>query len=331
MNNRSMVHTHALLNIRILEVSVQEIRSVAILGAGAMGAYLAALFHAVPDFSVSVVAGGERGEKLRNNGLVVNGSRIAIAVSDPDAVRSSADLVIVALKHAHLRNALPELRKLVGPDTVIVSVMNGLDSEEIIGSVYGKEKVLLCVALGMDALRRGDEVIVANIGKLRIGEESNSPVSPRVQRVQRAFEKAGMPCEVPADMIREMWWKFMVNVGVNQAAAVMRVPFGVFQADPGARYVMQALMREVIALAQNRGVSLGEEDLETWDTVLNALSPEGKPSMLQDREAGRPTEVDVFAAKVVSLGKSCGIPTPVNETVLHIVRTLEKYPSLSHR
>jgi len=317
--------------MRVSEVSMQDIKSVAILGAGAMGSYLAALFHDVADISVSVVARGERGEKLRNNGLVVNGRRSAIAVIDPDAVCAPADLVIVALKHTHLRSALPDLSRLIGPDTTIVSVMNGLDSEEIIGSVYGRERVLLCVALGMDALRAGDEVIVANIGKLRIGEESNNPVSARVRRVQHAFEKAGMPCEVPADMVREMWWKFMVNVGVNQAAAVMRAPFGVFQTDTDARAVMQALMQEVIALAQNRGVCLGQDDLETWDSVLNALSPEGKPSMLQDIEAGRPTEVDVFAAKVVALGKSCAIPTPVNEAVLHVIRTLEKHPLPLHR
>lgn len=303
---------------------MQEIRTVAILGAGAMGAYLAALFYAVPEFSTSVVAKGERGERLRKKGLLVNGVHIPVPVIDPDTARSPMDLVIVGLKHSNLHNALPDLQKIVGPDTQIISVMNGLDSEDIISAACGREKVLLCVALGMDALRVGDEVMYTNIGKLCIGEEANSPVNSRVRRVQRAFEKAGMPCEIPADMVRTMWWKFMVNVGVNQAAAVMHAPFGVFQTMPDARVVMQALMREVIALAQVRGIDLGEKDLDTWDTVLNALSPDGKPSMLQDMEAGRPTEVDVFAAKVVALGRTCGIATPVNETMLHIIRTLEK-------
>jgi 2-dehydropantoate 2-reductase len=88
---------------------------------------------------------------------------------------------------------------------------------------------------------------------------------------------------------------------------------------------MEMLMREVIVLAQHVGVNLGEQDLDGWYAVLNTLSPEGKTSMLQDIEAGRKTEVEVFAGKVVELGKRHGIPTPVNQTVLSIIHVLEQY------
>jgi 2-dehydropantoate 2-reductase len=126
-------------------------------------------------------------------------------------------------------------------------------------------------------------------------------------------------------MIRMLWWKFMINVGVNQASAVMRAPYGVFQSSPDAQALTEALMREVIVLAQRIGVNLAEQDLDEWHPVLKRLSPEGKTSMLQDVEAGRKTEVEIFGGKVVELGERYGVPTPVNQTVLNIIRVLEQY------
>ena len=119
----------------------------------------------------------------------------------------------------------------------------------------------------------------------------------------------------------------MVNVGMNQASAVMRAPYGVFQSSPDAQALMESLMREVIVLAEAAGVNLEEQDLKNWYAFLNSLSPLGKTSMLQDIEAGRKTEVDIFAGKVVELGKTLAVPTPVNQALLQTIRILEQYPS----
>jgi 2-dehydropantoate 2-reductase len=142
--------------------------------------------------------------------------------------------------------------------------------------------------------------------------------------VQEAFDRAGIVYETPEDMIRMMWWKFMINVGVNQASAVMRAPLGVFQKSPEAQGLMEALMKEVIALTDVMDVNLTNRDIEEWYTFLNVLSPQGKTSMLQDIEAGRKTEVEIFGEKVVELGKTHGVTTPVNQTVLQIIRVLEQ-------
>ena len=115
----------------------------------------------------------------------------------------------------------------------------------------------------------------------------------------------------------------MINVGINQASAVMRAPYGVFQNSSDAQALMSELMREVIILAQQAGVNLKEQDIDDWNAVLKTLSPKGKTSMLQDIGAGRKTEVEIFAGKVVDLGKSFGIPTPVNQTLLSIIHVLE--------
>lgn len=302
---------------------MKETIHIAILGAGAMGAALAAQFYKTPGYSVTLIAKDERYARLKERGLTVNGVHLPISVTHPDHASGPADLIIVALKHRHLAEAIQDLRNFVGAETNILSVMNGLDSEAMLGEAYGMDHVLYCIAVGMDAVRDDTQVTYAHLGKLCFGEALNPSISPRVQRVQAILERAGIVYETPPDMIRLLWWKFMVNVGVNQASAVMRAPYGMFHSNPDARAVMFALMREAIALAQCAGVNLTEADLAGWDNVLRNLSPSGKTSMLQDIEAGRQTEVEIFAGKVVALGLKYGIPTPVNDTILHIIRALE--------
>jgi 2-dehydropantoate 2-reductase len=125
-------------------------------------------------------------------------------------------------------------------------------------------------------------------------------------------------------MIRTLWWKFMINVGINQASAVLRAPYGVFQSLPEARDLMESAMQEVILLARAMNINLSGKDVDEWLAFLSTLAPGGKTSMLQDVEAGRKTEVEIFAGKVISLGKAYNRRTPVNETLFKILRVMER-------
>jgi 2-dehydropantoate 2-reductase len=306
---------------------VEPIKNVSILGAGALGAMYAVHFHTHEGFEVSLIASGERRERLLADGLVVNGTPYHFPVVDPLEATSPADLFLVALKHHHLAGALVGLDKLVGEGTLFVSVMNGLDSEDMIAAAYGREKVLYAIAVGMDAVREENRITYVNPGRIVFGEPTNETLnealSPRVRRIQEAFDRAGIAHEIPPDMIRMLWWKFMINVGMNQATAVMGVSYGVMKTSPDAQALMEGLMREVIALAQAAGVDLSEDDLANWYKVLQTMAPKGKTSMLQDIEAGRKTEVEIFGGKVVELGRQHGIPTPINEVFTRILRVIE--------
>jgi 2-dehydropantoate 2-reductase len=261
---------------------------------------------------------------LEKDGLIVNGKQYHIPVVDPDTAAEPVDLIIVALKHHHLKDAAHGLEKLVGESTTIISVMNGLESEEYIGAIYGMDKMLYAISAGIDALRDGNQVVYTAPGTHSFGEARNDTVTPKVRRVQVAFEKAGINYKTPVDMMRMMWWKFMVNVGVNQASAITGMPFKVFQTNPDAQAFMEALMREVVTLANATGVNLTEQDIVDWYPILNLLSPQGKTSMLQDVGARQKTEVEIFSGKVIELGKKFQIPTPVNQTAFQIIRVLEQ-------
>ena len=185
--------------------------------------------------------------------------------------------------------------------------MNGIESEEAIGSVFSLDKVLYSIVLGIDAVREGNSTTYSNQGRVFFGEAINVVQTDRVKQVKELFERAGISYVIPDDMIRTLWWKFMINVGINQVSAALRAPYKLFQAPGEARSLMDSAMREVMLLAQVQGINLIEGDIESWHDVLSSLSPDGKTSMLQDVEAGRKTEVEMFAGKVIELGKRFGI------------------------
>lgn len=301
-----------------------EIRNVAILGAGAVGGYFASRFASAADLSTVLIADGERYERLKKQGLIVNGQPLCLPVVHSESAQAPADLILVALKSPQLKEAIPAISSWVGDRTIFISMMNGLESEEYIGSIYGMEKVLYAISLGIDAVRQGNQVTYTNPGTHIFGEAKNPTLSLKVRQVQVAFEKAGIKYETPPDMLRMLWWKFMINVGINQASAVTRAPYRVFQTNADAQAFMEALMEEVVKLANAEQVNLTQQDIRDWYPVMNRLSPQGKTSMLQDIEAKRKTEVEAFSGKVIALGEAHGIPTPVNQMVFRIIRILEQ-------
>jgi 2-dehydropantoate 2-reductase len=288
-----------------------------------MGAAYASVFYDMDSKGISFIAGGERFERLCREGLIVNGKHYPIPVFQPEDRSPPADLLIVAVKYHHLDNAIRDMEHRIGDETAIVSVMNGIESEERIGAVYGMNKVLYAVSVGIDAVRVGNRVSYANQGKVLFGEARNPFPTERVKRIQALFDRAGITCETPPDMIRTLWWKFMINVGVNQASAALRAPYAVFQTSQEARRIMESAMREVVVLAREVGVHLSEADIDNWRAILAGLNPHGKTSMLQDVEAGRKTEVEMFAGKVIELGRLHDVPTPVNEELYDIIRNIE--------
>ncbi|NIQ38072.1 MAG: hypothetical protein GTN81_05735 [Proteobacteria bacterium] len=117
---------------------------------------------------------------------------------------------------------------------------------------------------------------------------------------------------------------WIANVGINQVSAILGVPYGVFQRSPEARELMESAMREAMNIAKAVKVDLIEEDIRNWYSFLMQLSPEGKTSMVQDVEAKRKTEVEMFAGKVIELGERYGIQTPVNETLFRTIKEIEQ-------
>lgn len=303
---------------------ITPIKTIAVIGAGAMGACYASKFYEMDKNCIFLVAKGDRYDRLKEEGLIVNDKHYFFDVIRPEDKAPPSDFIIVAVKHHHLKEAIRDISNRVGEDTLIISIMNGIESEEQIAAVYGADKVLYAVAVGIDAVRHVNSVTFSQHGKLFFGDAHNLRLSERVLRIQALFDRAGIIYETPENMIRTLWWKFMINVGVNQTSAALGTPYSVFQNSREARELMESAMREVITIAHAEGIHLFEEDIESWNSFLSTLSPQGKTSMLQDVEAKRKTEVEMFAGKVMELGKKHGIPTPINQTLYRFIKVIEQ-------
>lgn len=307
------------------DIMIRKIRNVSIIGMGAMGcAYSSQILKNIEDVNIRVIAEGERAERYRKDGFVINGEKHFYDIVEPDEKCTEADLVIVSVKYNQLKEAVQQIKNHVGNDTIIISLLNGITSEEILGEIYGMDKILYSISAGIDAVREGHQnVIFKNIGYIEFGEKKNDELTDKVITLKHFFDNAKIENKVPKDMLRMLWWKFMVNVGINQTSAVLRANYGVFQKEQAAIDIMKDAMKEVILVSEKVGVNLTEDDIEDWIKVLNKLSPKGKTSMCQDMLAKRKTEVGIFGGTVVELGKKYNVPTPINSTLTNIIKVTE--------
>ena len=301
-----------------------EIQTVAIVGLGALGTLFGhQLSGHMPRERLRIVADQARIDRYRRDGLTSNGEPCDFAYVTPEAETDPADLVLVAVKALQLEDALRAIRRQVGPDTLILSLLNGITSEGVVASVYGADKVVDCVAYGMDAVKEGNRLTYRNMGKLCIGPRAGETVSEPIHRIARFFERTQFPYEIDPAMPKRMWGKFMLNVGVNQTVAVFGPNYAAIQKPGAQREIMIAAMREVMALSVPADVNLTEEDLAYWLNVLTVLNPEGKPSMRQDVDARRPSEVALFSGAVLDLSRKAGIASPVNQMLFDRIAAME--------
>ena len=301
-----------------------EIKTVSLIGLGALGILFAHQLSAhMEPGTLKIVADRDRIERYTREGVFCNGERCRFEYAAPEEKAKQADLVIFAVKMNGLADAIQAISNHVGPDTIILSLLNGVSSEEIIGQTYGMNNVLLCVAQGMDAVKVGNELTYHNAGQLSFGDIVSDTVSEKVKAVERFFQKTALPHEVVTDMPKRLWSKFMVNVGANQTTAVYRCNYAGIQKDGKYRDTCVAAMREAAALSEKEHINLTQQDINYWLNVIDSLSPDGKTSMQQDVEAGRHTELELFSGTILSLSKKHGVPCPVNQMLYDEIKAIE--------
>lgn len=308
---------------------MRQISSVLIAGSGSIGSMVAWEIFRTDPGAVSVLAGGERLARYRERGFEINGELCRFPLTDA-AASSRPDLVIIACKYHHLDQVLADLSNHIGPDTLILSLLNGISSEGIIARAYGDHRIPYAMIVGTDAGHAGNRTTFTRAGTIFFGD--STPALPgirstRVSRIAEFFTRFGIPYEIPADMPNRLWYKFMMNVGLNQITAITRRPYALLKTGsrvPEAASLFEAAMREVIAVAAAEGITLTGEDIESVYRTIDTLADGGKTSMCQDVEAGRKTEVELFAGTMIELGKKHGVPVPVNALFFQLIRAIEQ-------
>lgn len=299
-----------------------KIKKVSVIGLGALGILFGHQIAQKIGSDFSVIADEKRIKKYQSQGIFCNGKGCDFHYQTPTD-NDKADLILLTVKINGLEAAITEIRNHVGPDTLFMSLLNGITSETIIGKAFGEEHLIWSVAQGMDTVKAGNQLVYTNPGIICFGNRNGDEPADKVNRVQAFFDQVGIAYQIDNQMDRKIWAKFMLNVGVNQVVSVFGENFGSVQKLGKNRELMVAAMTEVIPVARKEGVELTVADITYWLGVVDSLSPQGKPSMRQDVEAQRPSEVELFSGTVNRLGEKHGIDTPVNRFLYKAIRALE--------
>jgi len=287
----------------------------AVLGSGGIGGYYGALL-AKGGHDVAFIARGAHLEALQQRGLTVRTpegeSTIPVtAVADT----KSLALVLFCVKSYDTEPAAEALAPLMARDTAVVTLQNGVDNVEAIGSVVGSGAVLAgAVYVALQLAGPGVVLRTGNEGRIVFGELSGA-VTERVQRIASAFTQSGIPHQVSTDINRVLWEKFLFIAGVGGVTALARSGIGPLLASAESRLLLTTACEEIAAVALGEGVPLPADAVDRVIQQAAALPPQWRSSMARDLADARRLEVDALSGAVVRRGLKLGVPTPVHRTI----------------
>ena len=302
---------------------------IAIFGTGGVGGYFGGRLAQAGE-EVIFIARGEHLQAMQNNGLRVDSLagdfvvKPVQATDDPTQV-GLVDAILVGVKAGQVSQAAEMMKPMIGPETFVVPLQNGVDAPAQLAEVLGKEHILggLCGLISFVAgpghiRHTGSEPFV------RFGELDNRP-SERSRRLYQAFERAeGLAVEIPTDIHVAIWRKFLLIVGWSGMGAITRAPIAVFRNIPETRQMLKQVMQEVFAVAQAYDIALPPDVVDQMLAFIDKITPEGTASMQRDIMEGRPSELESQNGAVVRLGQEVGVETPVNAFIYHSLLPLEK-------
>ena len=306
--------------------NAKRIENVAIVGMGALGILFGQhLTQAIGSDRVTFIADAQRVERYKNSTILSNDTVCQFAFSTPEAYGRKPDLLIFAVKGTALKEALFMVRPLIGHDTIIISLINGIESETYIEDMTDHDAVVVsCVAQGMDALRTNTSIRYTKMGYLCIGlKKDQTHWSEAFRRLTDFFDAVRLPYRAEEDIERRLWCKWMQNIGVNQIVLLEQSNFACIQQPGPARERMIAAMREVMQLAAFNGIVITEDDLNEYLAINDSLNPAGMPSMRQDGVAKRYSEVELFSGALVRKAAAVGMQAPVNEQIYRDVKAID--------
>ena len=288
-------------------------KNVLICGLGAVGLTYAVKFK--NNANLKILVDEERLARYLKNKPVFNGKIQEFEYILPDNKEFNADLIIIATKFQGLESAVKNIENFVTPNTRIISLLNGISSEEIIAKKYPQAAVLKSYFIGHSAVRSGSSVTQDGVGEIVLEYDSETI---------KFLEECGINYSIPTDIDYALWLKFTMNIFSNQTSAILKMTFGELKQNKTFRETAKKIISEVKQIAEMKGIK-NLENLEADAlAALDRMCDEGKTSMHQDILAHRKTEVDMFAGEIIKLGKEFGIPTPYNQVFYDLIKIEEE-------
>lgn len=299
-----------------------KIQSVAVLGAGAVGSYVIWGLSHKKDIRLGVIAEGERADRLKKGGCRINDEVYRPEVWSPQEAED-VDLLIVSLKYGSLPEALESIKTIVGEHTTVMSLMNGVDSEELIAEQVGDDKVLRSlIKVASHKEENGYYFNPETTLGIIFGELAAPFDSERVQAIESLFADTGIHFRSTEFIREEIWGKFRLNVCNNLPQAILGAGVGCYSDSTHMKVISDGLRRELEQIALAKGIDMSK--MAGTSGRGSAVPASARYSTLQDLDAGRHTEIDMFSGTLMRMGEELGIPTPYNEYTYHMIKALEE-------
>lgn len=300
------------------------IKKVGIIGRGAVGVLYGNLLNEkLGKERVCFIADEARASQYRKRPVFCNGQVCDFTYVSKEQEFGKVDLLLIAVKYPVLMESLQSVKPFVGENTILLSLLNGVTSEEITERTLGTGTVLHSIAQLMDSVKAGDQVNYTRTGEIVIGTRDDTK-SGQLREVEAFFRETGIPHHVAEDIIYEQWSKLMLNCGINQICAVYDIPYRGCQTGQPYREEFRETMEEVRRIAVLEGIPLKEADIERWLEAIDHLDADSMPSMRQDMLAKRRTEVDLFSKTIMELAKKHGVEAPLNTKLYLKIKELEE-------
>ncbi len=288
---------------------------IAIMGTGGVGGYYGGLLAAAGQ-DVSFIARGAHLQAIREKGLQVKSVHGNFTVSPAKATDHTlevgpVELVVVATKTYHTDEAAQAIPPLLGVNTVVISLQNGIDAAERIGSAVGMEHMLggaTWLSAAIEAPGRIGQY--SQFRRIALGE-LDGRITPRAEAVASVLAITPAVVELVPDIKQVLWTKFVFIAAISALGGLTRVAIGEYRHVPEAREVLAEALAEVVAVAEATGVTLAGDIIGKTLAFIDASAPDIRPSMQRDLEAGRRSELESLIGIVVRLGHEQGVPTPV--------------------
>jgi len=309
---------------------------VCILGAGALGCAIGATLSEAGHETWLLNRNAGHVQAINEHGLRVLDERgeraVKIRASTHADLIGAVDLVVVLVKSFHTAQAIAGAQVLVGPDTLVLSLQNGLGHEDILAEAVGRDKVLAGKTYVGGVLLAPGVIRAGVAGKHTYIGELDGSLSDRVQAIADAFNGAGLATTVSENIVGTMWDKLLVNVATGALTGITRLTYGQLYSEPLLKAVSLAAVAEAIAVATAAGVQLSLTNPgAAWNLAAEGLPAAFKTSMLQSLEKGSVTEIDFINGSVVRWGQRHGVPTPVNETLVACIKGIERAMTDHHQ
>lgn len=297
----------------------------AVVGTGGVGGYFGARL-ASAGFETTFLARGAHLDAIRRDGLRIvepdGGFTVAAEATDDPARIGPVDFALFAVKLWDTETAAEQCRPLIGPDTAVLSLQNGVDSEPVLARVLGAGHVMGGVAEISAAITAPGTITRFSPFQRIKGGELEPRDDARLRRLAEACEAAGIAWQQPDDIQVAIWTKFTFLVGLSALTALTRRPIGAVRSDPDTRALLRRVVDETVAVGRAKGVSLADDLTDRQMAFIDSLPAEMRASMAMDLEKGQRLELPWLSGAVVRMGRELGVDATANGFVVAALKLL---------